>query len=254
VGKKRYRNTKIPSMALKESQSNLREPKFFRSYGKNIVTAIGILLAIIPIIWYLQDQKKTATTGFINRKNIAQSPVISIGPARFTLKPPNKVLYQDRGKPLIGIKIQDNKLLLSAVVRDSQGDIISEIIDNEWSLNKDNHFDRNYSDSAIEIRDRAGRVVLQAVHLGDIINLTGILRCSDGSGWVLKSSDKQSSMSHFSAGENPREEIIPICNYPSDRHLGECPGIPYIEKVVSRNELPNYVLERPLELCVSAKK
>ena len=253
MGKKKYRNRRILNKELKEGQSNPRKTEFFSSYGKSIIAGLGILLAIIPIVWYLQDQKQTATTGSISKNGKALSPVISIGPARFTLKPPNKVLFQDRGKPLIGIKIQNNKLFLSAVVRDSHGDLIAEIKDNEWSLNRDNHFDRNYSDSAIEIRDRAGRVVLQAVHFGDIINLRGILRCSDGSGWVLDSSDRQSMMSHFFAGKNPREEIIPICNYPSVRHLGDCPGIPYIEKVVSRNELPNYVLERPLELCMSAK-
>jgi hypothetical protein len=75
-------------------------------------------------------------------------------------------------------------------------------------------------------QDRWGKVAIQLVHFGDTIHLAGIFRCKNG--WTTTMGpvgEDGAVMDIKPPGEKPHYEIPPICEYPSERHFGSCPGI-----------------------------
>lgn len=80
---------------------------------------------------------------------------------------------------------------MSLVIRDRSGRLVAEIVNNEWKVNPQNAWDRNYSADALEVRDPTGDIVLQVKALADRI---------------IASSSKQSSMTQTVA-ELPLERL-----------------------------------------------
>jgi len=64
----------------------------------------------------------------------------------------------------INIEIEGGQVKLSIKIRDINGQIIAEIVKNEWKTSKPETgkiWDRNYSKDAVEVLDPNGEVVLQ---------------------------------------------------------------------------------------------
>ncbi len=61
----------------------------------------------------------------------------------------------------IKIRVKDDVIFVTATVTTIDGKIVSEIIDNEWSINPNNYFKKNHDDFGFEIIDEYGITVLQ---------------------------------------------------------------------------------------------
>jgi hypothetical protein len=146
-----------------------------------------------------------------------------MGSTSIVVNTTNGVFLRDGTEPLVWLKLQGKKLLVSANFRDEKGNIIAELRDNEWSLNKQLIFDRNYNEAALEVRGENGEIVLQVVDCGAVISFAGSLRCSNGSLRTLTSNESGKGIWDYSSP--PRFKIKPIFEYPSDSHFGKCPGL-----------------------------
>jgi hypothetical protein len=76
-------------------------------------------------------------------------------------------------------------------IQNDLGELIAELRNNEWQLNKDLIFDRNYSDFAVEVRDRSGKVVLHVANLDTVTFTEGIFQCKSGRVFSANASKKR---------------------------------------------------------------
>jgi len=157
-------------------------------------------------------------------------------------------VFEDNG---LTIFIEKGRLKLSTQIRDAHGELVAEIIDNEWKLRKENLWDRNYDKNALEVRDAKGDVVLQIVLKEDYVQLAAKMYSRDGAGFGIGSTTftqedisrhEEGSLKIVATADGPKEVKIgdvtgvlevrppahpldlviePIFRYPSELHLGE---------------------------------
>ena len=217
------------------------------------VSLIASLIGILTFVFYLNDEKTSAMSGEIVARELGLARYLSVGGERFKIDSPAGVLFRDREVPLVSMSLAGNRLLISTSLRSEDGELIAELKDNEWQLNKNAVFDRNYSNRALEVRGRSGKVELQVVHLGDTIHLAGIFRCRNGWSAVVGPAGRHGAWMEFKPpGESPSLEIPPICEYPSDRHFGSCPGAKALDRQVMHGDGPAYRMAGSLDLCNKA--
>lgn len=165
------------------------------------------------------------------------------------------------GKPLIRtfedtgltIWVDKGKMKLSTKIRDKNGDIIAEILSNEWKIKPDKRWDRNYNEKALEVKDAKGDIVLQVVMEKDYIQFAAKMYSRKGDGFAIGSTvfteediakHEQGALKIVASANGPKEvkvgdttatleirpnppglplelTIEPIFSYPSDFHLGE---------------------------------
>lgn len=120
------------------------------------------------------------------------------------------------------------KIKVSTQISDGDGNLIAEIVRNEWRVSPSRAWDRNYSDDALEVRDSRGLVVLQVRALADRIQLQGAWWVDLGfNGWAqvffLKDPNSKDAQFVFvpKNGKSSPPSIVPIFEYPSELHLGE---------------------------------
>ncbi len=121
----------------------------------------------------------------------------------------------------------NGRLLVSTLVNDDRGNPVAELIRNEWKVAPPpKTWDRNYDDNSLEVKNEAGRIVLQVRLLTDRIQLQGEWLDQNGRGIRLVAGDDPSTgalMVTFGPKSKPSAPpfIKPIFKYPSDRHFGE---------------------------------
>ena len=100
-------------------------------------------------------------SGTLTNDNITY-PSLSLGTAQF-------IFEGKKGDPLIlvgndpiTIWIENGELKLSTIIRSSSGEVIAKIEANEWQVNPNQIFDRNFDDHALEVINQNDEVVLQA--------------------------------------------------------------------------------------------
>jgi hypothetical protein len=119
------------------------------------------------------------------------------------------------------------KLKVSTQIRDPSGEIVAELIRNEWRVSPPKIWDRNYNDDTLEVKAASGRIVLQVRVLPDLIQISGEWWSKNGEGIrIATSNDAKFGVSTvfqpLRRGNNPNEpRILPIFAYPSETHLGE---------------------------------
>lgn len=173
-------------------------------------------------------------------------PILRIGQSTATFvnnDPTGEVVFpflEDMG---LKVWVENGEMKLSVKIRDCDGDLVAEIIGNEWKVRSDKRWDRNYNWEALEVRDPSSDVVLQVVMEPTLIRFAAKMFNSDGEGFMLASipATEQDVAKHqmegipLDLGEhiafyhkayNPPAEpfdydIEPIFRYPGDRHLGE---------------------------------
>jgi hypothetical protein len=121
------------------------------------------------------------------------------------------------------ISVKDQILKISALIRDKDGSVISELVGNEWQAAKQpTSWDRNYTKDALEVRNANGDVVLQVRALGDRIQLNGIFYGIDGHRVAISPSKngKWAEMKILGPTTDP-PKLSPIFKYPSKLHLGQ---------------------------------
>jgi hypothetical protein len=254
----RCRNESLPGTThchIKAHQSAKQEPVHRRIWNfvcDHWIVTVGLVASFVTIaafILYLRDKKMEATSGILSAPTSGGIKYLSVGPTRFIVASPDNVFLRDVDSPVLSLRLVDNRLLVSTIIRNARGDLIAELRDNEWQVNKDSIFDRNYTDNALEVRDRQGKVTLQVVHFGDTIHLAGIFRCKNGWTTVLGPVQGGAIMDIKPPGEEAKYEIAPICEYPSEQHFSYCPGIEYLKSRVTHGEGPAYRLGGSLNLC-----
>jgi hypothetical protein len=124
------------------------------------------------------------------------------------------------------IERQNKSLKVSVKVRNVKGDLVAEMIRNEWKVSS-SAWDKNYTDDALEIRDSRGLVVLQVRVLPDVIQLQGEWWDESGHGMkmakcILPDGSPGGCVVLMNPQYQPQDPIIePIFQYPSDLHFGE---------------------------------
>jgi hypothetical protein len=160
-------------------------------------------------------------------------------------------VFDEGGDSLLSIRLLNGKLPVSTHVRDGGGNLIAEMKDNEWKHQEQPAiFDRNYTQDVLEIRDSTGKVVLQAANLGNTVDLAAIFHCKNGWTYMVGPIAGKGSAIELRRPDKPlRSEILPVCDYPSDRHLGSCPGIERLKQMASGPHT-TYPLYFPVHLCL----
>ena len=230
-----------------------------------VLITILIILAVIGQVFAIRAGQQ--------RQQIAKYSGILEGPT-LTLLSPRQDIYPklklgnssaffswqgSQGQPILRmfedielvIWIEDGQLKVSTLIRDSHGELIAEIIGNEWRLRKDNLWDRNYDKNALEVRDTEGDVILQIILTEDYIQFAAKMYSRDGAGFDIGSKTltqediighEEGSCKIVAASDSPKEVTVgdvvgiievrppgqplelviePIFRYPSDLHLGE---------------------------------
>jgi len=124
------------------------------------------------------------------------------------------------------IVTEDNQVKVSTIVRDKTGAVIAELRKNEWKINPNNSWDRNYTADALEVKDPSGEIVLQVKALRDRIQLQAKMFDSSGRGFAfgkLHGPDGWGGGIEFTGAAHPELQMKfePMFAYPSDSHLGE---------------------------------
>lgn len=134
--------------------------------------------------------------------------------------PPGKPLFNFGGNPLT-IELAGDQLLVTIVIRNKEGLIVAEIIQNEWKVNPHNTWDRNYSRNSLEVRDPSGDIVLQVRLVEDRVQFQAKMYASNKTGIAFVKGPGGGYIER-STPERPFRSIIsPIFKYPSDIHFGE---------------------------------
>jgi hypothetical protein len=120
------------------------------------------------------------------------------------------------------------KIKVSTRIVDGSGNLIAEIIRNEWKVSPTQAWDRNYSDDALEVKDSRGLVILQVRALPDRIQVQGgwWINMGPPNGtrrlWVWKDPTKDGAQFVINPKDDANPIVIPpIFEYPGDQHLGE---------------------------------
>jgi len=119
------------------------------------------------------------------------------------------------------------QLLVTCVIRDELGNIVAKIVDNEWQVNQNNIFDRNFSDNAFEVVSQAGDVVFQMRAVKNRLQVQLNLYNKNGDllyVGTVKRPGSRADQGVVLKGKNalrPLPKIGPIFRYPSSLHFGE---------------------------------
>jgi len=77
--------------------------------------------------------------------------------------------------------MENGESKISCVIRDENGKIIAKIEANDWKINPNLIFDRNFDDKAVEVISEKGDVILQAEFDGEGVLFAGTFYQEDGS-------------------------------------------------------------------------
>lgn len=117
----------------------------------------------------------------------------------------------------IQIRYIAGKLSISAWINDAKGNMVAHIVDNNWEVNPDNFFDRNFSNYAVEVVDKNLVPMLQVeIKSGNYVYIGGLFYYDSGKilvtpkGYFINPSEKMIE-----------EGVEPLFVYPSDKHLGQ---------------------------------
>jgi len=174
-----------------------------------------------PFVWnQYRVQHAALTSGVLrarsdSRDHSQEIPKFQIGSNGIVLGFKSSVNTQVK-TPADKIRIirNGNQLKFSTTVRDKEGNLIVEIVDNAWRVSPStaNCWDKNYTDDALEVKDGRGRVVLQVKLLPDRVQLQ-----------VEWPNMGDSSM--VGANYSQEDGIKPMFKYPSNEHWGELDNI-----------------------------
>lgn len=118
----------------------------------------------------------------------------------------------------ISLTMNNGLMYLSAQIRDCSGHIVAEIKNNEWVINTNSAYDRNYSKNALEVKDNNGEVVLQVRYFPNKVQFLAKLYNSEGRGMAIL---EGGTVSWSSPPRILKGRIDPIFKYPSSLHFGE---------------------------------
>jgi len=124
------------------------------------------------------------------------------------------------------IETEGGQVRVSTKIRDKKGQLVAEILKNEWKVNPDKSWDRNYSEDALEVKDPTGDIILQVRLVKDRVQFQAKLHDANGRGigfGKMKGPDGWGGAIELTGPNHPKLtlKIEPIFKYPSEFHLGE---------------------------------
>jgi len=216
-----------------------RFAELFRSHPAivilSIVTLIGFIVGVTSLVIQLSTNHESATSGILSPSRSSPAKYLSLGGITFIDQNREGIVMKDGDEPILIVHIRafraarclwlwrcQTQMLVSWTQRNSKGEPIAEIKDNEWSHQpRPAIFDRNYTNSILEIRDATtGRVSLQLVDLGETVYIAGTFICSH-SGWTYTVVPGR-RIEVRPPGWPVSLVVPPVCEYPSEKHLGQC--------------------------------
>ena len=120
----------------------------------------------------------------------------------------------------------DDKILVTTDIRDKHGNLVAELLRNEWQVAPPPAtWDRNYSSDSLEVRNAEGVVVLQVRALQDRIRLQGEWWDNTGKGLrIVKSPDSRNPGALILLmrinDNNEEPSIKAMFKYPSSSYFG----------------------------------
>ena len=191
-----------------------------------------IFLVNVDIVYQSYESEKMAKLsgkidGKLTNKNIVY-PTVNFGGAKFVLQGGSNVLpFSYKNGPLIDdpldVWIENGELKISTNIRDESRNIIATLDSNEWQVNRNNYFDRNYDKKAVEVINNKGEVVLQAEFTGEYVNFAGVFYREDG--WKVAVGPAPDGDGGLFEIRPPNESLQykfeRLFRYPSDEHFGE---------------------------------
>jgi hypothetical protein len=212
-----------------------------RSQPTPILVGCGAVLAgclILLAYWFRPEAVPTHTGtltpqstllfspdggGTIPKIQIGQSGVFIVGEAN----PYGSQLFPALRHSQFRIELIDGKMKVSTQVKDSDGNLIAEIIRNEWKTSPIGTWDRNYSDDALEVKDAKGNIILQVRTLLDRIQVQGAwwidMGPPNGVRRLIARESPEGVGAEFVIAPKDADQpaIVPMFEYPGDQHLGE---------------------------------
>ncbi|MCH7875794.1 MAG: hypothetical protein IH965_10905, partial [Gemmatimonadetes bacterium] len=212
-------------------------------------TPTGLVVAALALLFVAgalqlriaRQERKTAATGKFSgllkgkqRLLLAfkkgRHPQLELGDSGAILRyggPQGQPIFKIFDDTHLTVELERNRVQVSTLIRNISGTVVAELIRNEWKVNQNTAFDRNYSEEALEVRDASGDVVLQIRVKEDRVQFAGKFYDRNGNGVALgKVVDKAGNTGggiEFtgSAHRELQMKIEPLFRYPSERHLGE---------------------------------
>ena len=179
---------------------------------------IGSFATNAYILWQEEAMEKYSKfSGTISGTKDIEYPSIKLGTAKFVWKGPEGEPIIRIGNDSIKVWIEDGELKISTVIRDETGKIIAKLEANEWQVNPNLIFDRNFDTKAAEVINQKGEVVLQAEFDGESVLFAGIFYREDG--WRVALG--YNVIEIRPPGESLQISFPPIFKYPSEIHPGE---------------------------------
>jgi hypothetical protein len=131
----------------------------------------------------------------------------------------------------VGLKLNrgPHGLEVTTKIRDKYGLVIAEIDKNHWTVKQSAIWDKNYTDSALEVLDARGQVILQIRFLPDRVRIQAEWRDEFGHGQRWSKCVAPDGVVHgcitpwgnVQTEQQNAQLIEPIFQYPSREHLGE---------------------------------
>jgi hypothetical protein len=231
-----------------------------------VLTVIFLAGAVIGFISFgiqLVTNRESATSGFLSAGSLAPAKYLMLGGALVEEKSRDGIVMKDGDEPILTVHIRSSRsarclwlwrcqrqMLVSWKSRNSKGEPVAEIKDNEWSHQpRPAIFDRNYTSNILEIRDAmTGRVSLQLVDLGEAVYIAGLFLCTHlGSTFTVGPQGGMPTIEMRPPGAPISLVITPICEYPSTMHLGQCSS-KSVESFIKPEYLPRPQLT-PIQVC-----
>jgi hypothetical protein len=205
-----------------------------------VLIGVGSIMAGALVLlgyWFRPDVIPTYSGVLSPRSTLLFSPdggkttKIQIGQSRVFIVDPNNPLaaqlYPALRTAQFRVENIDGEAKVSAQMLDREGHLIAELVRNEWKVAPPpNAWDRNYSDEALEVRDARGMVVLQVKALKDRVQLQGLWWIDMGPPngirqLTVRENPEGGAQFIISPEDASPPPIVPMFEYPSDRHLGE---------------------------------
>lgn len=125
----------------------------------------------------------------------------------------------------LSIKLsKEGNLLVNCTFRDLSGKIVAELTENEWEVNPNNFFKRNYDDHGLEVIDQEGIMKLQIDFINnETLKIGGIIRDINDIHFISERMVISSDLRAVNKEEiiKSSEIISNMFVYPADKYFGK---------------------------------
>jgi hypothetical protein len=225
---------------------------------QKIILCVILVIAFFALRPYVsQDNTIVIRDRFVSPYEYPQVGIGLVGAgSRIDVESQDGLVLTDNGEPILRVRLDgEKKTIATLVLRDTWGDIVSEV-DNNFVAVSDKVFQINHTDDFLEIIDRKDDVLIQVLVAGGVVMLEGSVRCRDGSGIEFRNEGpgRGSLMHPLHPGESPKSHLTRMCSYPVPRFLGNCSSkLDDIRSFVTLTKGRGLPFYAPLDVCQSMK-